>query len=712
MKSLAFLWLIFVLCGCLPKAKVSVSRGNVSDPTIDPNIVYSGIDSTSDKTDSTIVLNWPTHADAVSYEIYSVASKRSSLLISVSGQSSNTTTLTGLTPSGSYKFRIRVKNLSGLTDGNVNDLSVTMNAAPDVPTSLSLITPSVTPGYTDTPTIRVSGVKNGDVVKLFSDATCTTQVSSGTATGASVDLTTSTMSVGAYDFYANATNVNSTSSVCSTQKVSYTRQSCPAGSTPYNEVCYVSFSGITSYANKTDSTIELTWPAHADATSYEIYNTLPATPVLVKTVSGQASTSTTLTNLTPSTDYKWRVKVRTSLGLTDRNTNDLSVTMNAAPDVPNGLTLILPTVSSAITVKPKIRVSGVKSGDLIKLFTDSSCTSFVGSATSAGTTVDITTNPLAVGTHSLYSNATNSALNSSDCSSVSVSYQRVSCPTNYIPVPFNESVGTTADFCVMKYEAKCVGTGCTGVANATTNALPESSPTGTTWVKMARDASVIACNNLNTANSVTNKYFMITNAEWMTMARDIEQVDENWSSGTKGVGVLARGHSDNSPNGPQQASSDDNDPYYLTGNSSSDLPNAGWEQKRVHTLSNGEKIWDLSGNYYDNVDFPVTPTLKAYYSGIPITPTSTQVWIDFKEIDTNAGPNDVMKPSTWQPFFSNLTGDNGIGKYWSGLNNSGGNGRRGGHWNYGVNAGIYNLRLSGATWYSAPEVTFRCVYRP
>ena len=69
MKSLAFLWLIFVLCGCLPKAKVSVTRGNVSDPTIDPNIVYSGIDSTSDKTDSSIVLNWPTHADAVSYEI-------------------------------------------------------------------------------------------------------------------------------------------------------------------------------------------------------------------------------------------------------------------------------------------------------------------------------------------------------------------------------------------------------------------------------------------------------------------------------------------------------------------------------------------------------------------------------------------------------------------------------------------------------------------
>jgi len=120
---------------------------------------------------------------------------------------------------------------------------------------------------------------------------------------------------------------------------------------------------------------------------------------------------------------------------------------------------------------------------------------------------------------------------------------------------------------------------------------------------------------------------MLSNPEWMTIARDVEQVDENWSSGTKGVGVLARGHSDNLPNYALEASADDNDPYYLTGNSSADLPNYGWEQRRTHILSNGEKVWDMSGNLYDNVDFPVTPTLKAYNSAIPITPSSAQVWI-------------------------------------------------------------------------------------
>lgn len=44
------------------------------------------------------------------------------------------------------------------------------------------------------------------------------------------------------------------------------------------------------------------------------------------------------------------------------------------------------------------------------------------------------------------------------------------CPSNYICVPANPAVGITADFCVAKYEMKCVGdaTGasCTGPATS------------------------------------------------------------------------------------------------------------------------------------------------------------------------------------------------------------------------------------------------------
>ena len=113
----------------------------------------------------------------------------------------------------------------------------------------------------------------------------------------------------------------------------------------------------------------------------------------------------------------------------------------------------------------------------------------------------------------------------------------------------------------------------------------------------------------------------------------------------------------------------------------------------------------------DNTNYPVTPANKAYNSLNPIT--TIQSWIEFKDIDMKGGPADEMKPSTWQPFFSSLTGEsNGIGKYWPGTDTNGGNGRRGGNWGYSTSAGIYSLRLSGTGGYYGAEMSFRCVYRP
>lgn len=56
------------------------------------------------------------------------------------------------------------------------------------------------------------------------------------------------------------------------------------------------------------------------------------------------------------------------------------------------------------------------------------------------------------------------------------------CPTNYIPVPFNNAVGTTANFCVAKYEMKCsndpTGAGCSGLPVSKAADNQES----TTWI--------------------------------------------------------------------------------------------------------------------------------------------------------------------------------------------------------------------------------------
>lgn len=95
------------------------------------------------------------------------------------------------------------------------------------PTGLSLITPETAVGFSDTPTIRVHGVRRGQVVKLFSDNNCATLVSSGTAIDSTINLTTSSLPAGAYTFYAKTFSPNP--SACSSANISYEFLECPTG---------------------------------------------------------------------------------------------------------------------------------------------------------------------------------------------------------------------------------------------------------------------------------------------------------------------------------------------------------------------------------------------------------------------------------------------------------------------------------------------------
>lgn len=161
---------------------------------------------------------------------------------------------------------------------------------------------------------------------------------------------------------------------------------------------------------------------------------------------------------------------------------------------------------------------------------------------------------------------------------------KISCPPGYIAVPANPNVGTSSDFCVMKYEAKNVA----GVATSQASLTP--------WVNIDHDNAKIACRSLGA------DYDIISNAEWMTIARDIEKTAANWTGGGIGQGSLYIGHADDTP-AAALAASDDNDPYFGTGNSASQGLGGGKEQKRTHVLSNGEVIWDLAGNLLERVDW-------------------------------------------------------------------------------------------------------------
>jgi hypothetical protein len=451
----------------------------------------------------------------------------------------------------------------------------------------------------------------------------------------------------------------------------------------------ISFSGISALQDKTDSTVTVHWASHPKASGYEV-----SANGFKKRVSGQSTTSTTLSGLNPGSEYKIRVNVVTAESKIDTNIKELAVTLDTKPASPTNVSLGMPSYTPAINLRPTLKVDGVKAGDIIKIFTDASCTDEVASQKAESSSIDIRTNSLTAGAYVFYARAINSIGNGSDCSTDFVTYETKSCPVDYVPVPRNPDLGVTDDFCVSKYEMK-------NVADVAT-----SQKEGAPWVSIALSDMLTKCQDLNALNSVINRYDLISNPEWMTMIRNAELVDENWSpvDGVQkaGVGILAKGHSDGIPN-YALAASDDNDPYYGTG----DNATSAWEQRRTHILSNGEVVWDLAGNVFDRINWSVPNVNKAYFSedGAPVS-----IYREFNELDMLMSETDIMKPSTWAPYFISLSSAEGLGKYHAGAGGS--IAIRGGFWLNKQNGGLFTLALHLNPANLSTQVGFRCVYRP
>ncbi|MFA5870977.1 MAG: prepilin-type N-terminal cleavage/methylation domain-containing protein [Candidatus Paceibacterota bacterium] len=275
-------------------------------------------------------------------------------------------------------------------------------------------------------------------------------------------------------------------------------------------------------------------------------------------------------------------------------------------------------------------------------------------------------------------------------------------PSGWVRVPGSGTFGTS-DFWVMKYEAKCVansalntglvspdtgyntysdsGTACTAANSRTVASLQSGYPIA----NISHNTAKTYCTNLGSGSH------LLTNEEYMTIARNAEQQTANWNGGVVGTSYLFSGHNDNTPALALQASTD-SDPYSGTGNSTPS------NQKRTFTLANGNTIWDLSGNVWEHVQRTSSDTVTAL-----ALPTCS---------DGVAGWGWCQYGNSTLPYVSAWTGDvaqNYVGPSNTSWNSTQGMGQvytykngtsqgttvllRGGSWSSGSSAGAFGTSL-------------------
>ncbi|MFW6285637.1 MAG: hypothetical protein ACOC16_00535 [Nanoarchaeota archaeon] len=282
----------------------------------------------------------------------------------------------------------------------------------------------------------------------------------------------------------------------------------------------------------------------------------------------------------------------------------------------------------------------------------------------------------------------------------------VLCPENFVAIPGGFDVDgngiNESWFCVMKYEAK------KGKNNEPIS-IPEKRP----WVSISQNEAREKCQSLGKG------YSLITNKQWIQIAKIAAHVDENWISGKVGNGSLIRGHSDKNPYKTLEASTDDNDGFYKTGTNADD------SQKRTFIIKNGVLgydsnfssnyqgvVWDIAGNIWEwNND---TIDCSAGYPCINMPQPSNSQNYELNEF-TESGKYfktfELIRPNSYWNSTEN------IGRVYSAGNKPVPEGNqhglaRGGIWYDENDAGLFTAYFGIAPSFSKYTIGFRCTYVP
>ena len=268
-------------------------------------------------------------------------------------------------------------------------------------------------GHDTTPNIRFSNLDGISHIQLFSDSSCSQEISRKITVSYENTFTTNTLSYGNYTIYAKAW-AGDMSSLCSKHFIHYELILSPISNISLNKEATV-LSGENLPIFKVAPTVS------------EGKVQLFSDDACSAPISDKMATTSNMEDITTyglsSGIYKVHAKKWDSDGNESLcSTSSVSYTV---PVLPAQMHIAFAPGSRSLSESPTpvIRISEVQSGDMVQLFRDSSCSNAISAPTqSTGSTVDVTTNALDIGIHPIYIKRWDSQ-RVSPCSSNSISYE-------------------------------------------------------------------------------------------------------------------------------------------------------------------------------------------------------------------------------------------------------------------------------------------------
>lgn len=285
------------------------------------------------------------------------------------------------------------------------------------------------------------------------------------------------------------------------------------------------------------------------------------------------------------------------------------------------------------------------------------------------------------------------------------------CPNWFISVPGNKEFNQPG-FCVAKYEMSYAWL--TKWDNTWWNTYPyNSSLTSVSAVGNSPVVNITQQQAIESCKKMWDWFHLITNSEWMTIARNIESQQVNWSSGSIGnwfiynwvsedITKWCDGNSSNSPTSTSRATT-----TWWGDNINLSSTRASCSDRRQLMLSNWEIIWDFAGNVWEHVNKANTLDWSNYSmwtNGIDFKTPKVDMCntIDWFYAWSTCNARAI---SLYWPSNSSWTSTNWVSWIWD---YDGNIFLRGANAGDGVNTGIFALHLSRSTTDQDGNVGFRC----